>query len=687
MTSFNSLDELLLSVASMLKPAERLTVSQAAEKYRYVNSPGSYVGQWNNETAPMMVEVMDVFISRDFKGAAFCGPAQCGKTDSIVINTIVYAVKCEPMDMMLVCPTNVAGRDFSIRRIDRLHLHSTEVGAMLLPGSDADNTFDKRYRNGMLFSISWPTPTELAGKPIGRIVLTDYDRMPLDVGGDGNPFDLASKRTTTFGSYAMTFAESSPSHPIENTKWVRRTSHEAPPCQGILSVYNRGDRRRWYWPCPSCGTYFEGTFEMLTYERHPGWTNLEIAETVMMQCPHCPHHIHPDDRDEMQQRGRWVKDGQNVDKEGNIFGTAPRTMLASFWMNGVAAVFTNWKNLVAQYLDACDDYDRTGSEDALKKFYNNDLGMPYVPKSIADLRLPEVLKGRAEKVREQHVPEGVRFLVATIDVQKNMFKVQVTGILPGKPFDTIIVDAFEIRKSKRVDQDGERLWVKPHAYLEDWDEITEHVLNKEYPLDDDSGRMMSIKFTACDSHGKDGVTSKAYDYYRKLRETNEHRRFILLRGDPTVGIPRTRITYPDSSRKDIKAGARGEIPVLQLNSNLLKDDLNGRLDVIEPMKGMFRMPDWLPDRCYAELCVEVKTDKGWENPSNLRNETWDLSYYTIGLCVSELLRVEHIDWSNPPGWCAPWDSNLLVRKEAEPAPFANTIKSAHNFADLAKALA
>nr|WP_285222385.1 phage terminase large subunit family protein [Escherichia coli] len=21
-------------------------------------------------------------------------------------------------------------------------------------------------------------------------------------------------------------------------------------------MYNRGDRRRWYWPCPHCGEYF-----------------------------------------------------------------------------------------------------------------------------------------------------------------------------------------------------------------------------------------------------------------------------------------------------------------------------------------------------------------------------------------------------------------------------------------------
>lgn len=687
---FKSIGEIILSVAEILQPSERLTVSQAAERYRYVNQPGAYVGPWFNKTTPMMVEPMDTFTSRDYSGLIFVGAAQTGKTDSLVINTLAHAVKCEPMDMMIVSPTMTAARDFSIRRIDRLHRHTDAVGDMLMPGADADNKFDKHYRNGMLLTLSWPTPTELAGKPIGRIVMTDFDRMPDDVAGDGNPYDLASKRTTTFGSYAMTLAESTPSRPVENLKWIPRTLHEAPPAKGILALYNRGDRRRWYWPCPheACGQYFEGTFEMLTYERREGMTNLEVAESTRMKCPHCGKDIHPDQRDDMQQRGRWVKDGQGVDKDSHVFGPQPRTMIASFWLRGVAAAFTNWKKLVSAYLDASDDYDRTNSEEALTKFYNNDLGEPYYPKAMQDVRLPESLKAHAEReLPERRVPAGVRFLVGLCDVQQNMWVVQVFGILPGRPFDTVLIDRFDVKYSQRLNEADERLWVKPASYLEDWDELTEHVILKEYPLDDDSGRMMGMKYVGCDSGGKDGVTTMAYNFYRRLREQNLHRRFVLIKGDATPNQPRARINYPDSSRKDSKAGARGDIPVLMLNSNLLKDDLNGRLDVLEPGKGMYRTPGWLDDKFYAELCSETRSGKGWLNPSGHRNEAWDLSYYCIGLCVSELLRVEHLSWDNPPGWAAEWDSNDMVRAVEETPRFANTIKSTYDFSTFGKALA
>jgi len=691
MIHFKSVGGIIVSLAEMLRPPEQLSVAQASAKYIYLNTPGAYVGPWKNTTAPYMIEPMNTFTSSEYSGEVFVGPAQSAKTQALILNVLAYSIKVEPMDLMLVSPTMLDGRDFSIRRVDRLHFYSPKIGELLIPGANNDNTFDKHYSNGMLFTIGWPTRSQLAGKPIGRVVLTDRDRMDDDIEGDGEPFDLAAKRTTTFGRYAMTLAESSPSRPVENLKWIPKSPHEAPPCKGILGLYNRGDRRRWYWPCPHCSTYFEGRFDMLTYlskDEAPDMTNLERSESVRMGCPACGALIHPDERDEMQQWGVWVKDGQGVTNEGKVFGPKPRTAIASFWLNGVAAAFTNWKKLISNYLDAADDFERTGSEDGFKKFYNNDLGEPYIPKNTNDLRLPETLKARAEKgLPERQVPEGVRFLVALVDVQKNMWRVNVYGILPGAPFDTLVIDRFDIRKSKRTDGDGDQLWVKPHSYLEDWDEITTHVIDKEYPLGDGSGRMMGIKFTGCDSGGKEGVTTMAYNYYRRLREQNKHRRFILTKGDPTPGAPRTRITYPDSQRKDMKAGARGDIPLLMLSSNMLKDDLNGRLDCMMPGKGMFRFPDWLPDQFYSEMCAEVRTQKGWENPSSSRNEDTDLSYMMIGLCVSELIRVEHLNWENPPGWAAPLDKNDLVRAEEQAPRFSSVVHSPHDFAALGKALA
>lgn len=661
--SYAHIGELISDVADGFAPPKRMSVSQAAGAYRYVNNPGSYVGPWDNKTAPYLVEPMDELGSKRYSGLAFCGPAQSGKTDALDINFIVYTVKVSPMDMIIYSPTNTAARDFSIRRVDRLHRHSPEVGSMLLRRPDADNKFDKQYSNGVLLSLSWPSVTELAGKPIPRVVITDYDRIPDDIDGDGSAFDLGSKRTTSFMSFGMTCAESSPSRDLTDTKWLRRTPHEAPPVKGILGLYNRGDRRRWYWPCPHCHEYFEGNFNMLTWDRTE--TNLlSAADTVRMVCPHCAKKIHQTRRNAMQLKGHWLKDGQKIDKHRRITGAEPRTRIASFWLNGVAATFTNWTKLVQIYLEADAEFQSNGSEEALKKFFNNDLGEPYTPRAVQSQRTPEDLMGRKEIFGTKDrpvVPENVRFLIATIDVQLNSFKVQVHGVLPGLPADLVVIDRFDVHLSaNRKDRDDQRAWVKPGVYAEDWDLLIEQVLLKTYPLADDSGRTMQIKATACDSGGKAGVTSQAHAFFRRLRKQGYAPRFILVKGDPLPGAPRTRISYPDSSDGKNKAASQGDVPVLMLASNTLKDMLSNRLECVEPGKGLVSYADWLPDWFFSELVSETRTEKGWAKIGKSRNEAWDLLYYCLGVLSGPMIKIDVFNWDEPKPWARPWDENALV---------------------------
>lgn len=637
-----------------------------------------------------MVEPQNTLASRNHSALIFVGPSQAGKTESLILNFIAYAAIQDPMDMILYNPSMAAARDFSVRRIDRLNYNSPEMSRRLVKARETDTKFQKIYSSGMILNLSWPTVTELAGKPVGRVMLTDYDRMIEDIGGEGSPFDLAFMRTTTFGSLRMTVAESSPSRPIEDPRWIASTPHEAPPCTGILGLYNRGDRRRWYWPCARCGEYFEGKFE------HLQWDNtgspLESGETVRMICPVCSGRIEPNDRAVMQEYGLWLKDGQSLDAEGKIVGKGLRTETASFWLNGVAAGFQSWGEIVTKYLNAEREYEQTQSEQSLQQFFNNVIGAPYKSKVEELLRLPEVLHARAEPLGEYVVPDWVRLLIATVDVQKNLFVVQIHGIGPGTPFDVAVIDRYQIRKSNRLDHDGEREWCKPASYVEDWDLLIDEVMLRTYPVADGSGRDMQIKLTLCDSggfnlHRGEGVTTMAYDFYRSLRQRGYANRFHLVKGDGRPAAPRTWIDYPDQRRKDKLATARGDVPVLFLNANVLKDSLSARLDCIVAGKGMIHFADWLPVWFYKELCAENRTEKGWVNTQGTRNEAWDLLYYALGACASPLLMIEKIDWSRPPSWAAEWDRNPLVSKPDEKDRLNTGEPVVYDFSNLGKALA
>ena len=73
---YSSLSDILVELSSILQPPERLTVSQWAEKYRYVDNRGSYVGYWKNSTTPYMVEPMDMLSSSIHDGVIMVAPAQ-----------------------------------------------------------------------------------------------------------------------------------------------------------------------------------------------------------------------------------------------------------------------------------------------------------------------------------------------------------------------------------------------------------------------------------------------------------------------------------------------------------------------------------------------------------------------------------------------------------------------------------
>lgn len=667
-----------------LQDAERIRVSEAAEKYVRLNNIGSYVGPWKNSKTPYMVEPMDLLNSREKEGVIFVGPSQSSKTASLVCNWVAFSVACDPMDMIVYEKSQTAAKDFSIRRIDRLHRDSPDLQEKLVAyGKSGDNVFDKKYKNGMLLSLSWPSINEMSGRPVGRVAITDYDRMADSVDGEGSPFDVARARIRTFRKSGKIMAESSPSRDMLDPHWTAKRRHEGPPCGGIVGLYNRGDMRRFYWPCPFCNDYFEGSFGMLEWESTSDL--VAASESAHMCCPACRKKIEFDWREQMNSAGIWLNPSQRVEK-GKRVGPEWDCPNASFWLKGPAAAFSTWGQLVSKWIEAERDYESTGSQEALKTTTNTDQAEVWTPRGVETITTPEELQSQAVDLPKREVPLSVRFLLAQVDVQGGHWVVQVFGVQPselGIKYDIVFIDRFKIDRSHRLDENGDKKETRPAAHPEDWDLITEQVIDKMYPLENGAGHM-PIWMTVCDSGGKKGTTSNAYAYWLRLRAQNKHRRFFLCKGDPKPDKPRVHIELPDSQRKDRLAQARGEIPIMFFNSNVLKDQAHNMLMRTEA-GGRIYTPSWFPDYFYQELTVEIRGPKGWDNPKKKRNEAWDCLYYGIGQCVH--LKVDQIDWDHPPVWALPWDKNhLVVLKATEVNEFAKSEERVQSLSSLGQLL-
>lgn len=696
---WGSIEKIALAAADMIRPNARMTVSEWAEKNRYLNNPGSYVGPWRNSKAPYLIEVMDCLTSLDHRAVAFAASARSGKSD-IWFNWHGYTVDCDPADMIVYFMSRHYAEDWSQSELDKVY-HAKEPGKkrslfqrLLAPGKRNRTLTRIRFLSGMLLRLSWPAITEMSGKTIPRTALNDMDHMDQDVAKMGHPFYLAMKRTGSFKRYGMTYAESTPGFEVVDPHaWIASSPHEAPPVvDGILKIYNHGDRRRWYWKCPSCSNAFEPSFEHLDWDDTLP-TISECAATVHMVCPHCSHKMTQDAREKIHagypETCRWLKEGETWDADGVVHGKGVPNDIASFWLKGPAAFGQSWFEIVKEFLQAMEDYESTGSITALKSNMELSQGEPYQPPRNQLARLPETLKSRAEDwgaglsfdVKEPSVPDWVHFLVATVDVQARSFVVQITGV---GPTGFTLVDMFKIRHSNRHDESDIRrpiLPIDPAGHEEDWDFIQSMVIEASYPLADGSGRRMPIKITGCDSGGRLGVTVNAYNYWRKLRDdesgVGHHRRFHLIKGEPSKSAPRRMTRYPDSNRNDRHSGARGDVPVQFLNSNLMKDQLDAILIREDDMGLRWRYPRWAPDFYYKQMTSEKRTIKGWEAPSGRRNEAWDLSYYAIGVCLHTDINWEKMRWDDIdslPGWAKPWDQNdlIMLPKQSNPMVAAET---------------
>ena len=653
--------ELRKNTAGIIRAPRRMPVAEAVHKYMRVPVGVGNSVEWDPNLAPYVVEPMNCLASREYDAVIFVGPARTGKTIGLIDGWVVYNVVCDPSDMLIIQMTEEKAREHSKKRLARTFRVSPEVACRLSPSRNDNNVHDRTFLAGNYLKIGWPSINIMSSSDFKCVALTDYDRFPEDIDGEGDGFSLASKRTTTFMSAGMTLVESSPGREITNTKWRRKSPHEAPPTTGILSLYNRGDRRRWYWPGPHCGEYFQPVMEAMTGYRETS-DPVKASEAAHIDCPHCSGMITADRKRELNGKGVWLREGQTIDREGNISGEARRSRIASFWMEGPAAAYQTWAQLVYKLLTAEQDYEATGSEETLKTVINTDWGLPYLPRAASEQRRADVLMLRAEDYGKRLVPPKVRFLLASVDVQggkKRRFVVQIIGY--GENGERWLVDRYNIRQSLRCDENGEAQQVHPGSYPEDWQLLITDVLEKTYALQSDPSRRMPILAMAVDSGGEDGVTDNAYKFWRQCRRDGLGKRVYLIKGDSTRRQKIITKTHPDNTgRSDRRADARGEVPVYLLQTDLLKDQLSNNLERETPGAGYIHFPDWLGEWFYEELTYEERgTDGKWRKPGKGNNEAFDLFCYAHAVAV--LRGYEKIrDWEQPPAWAAAQESNSNI---------------------------
>lgn len=654
---FAGIEAPLAQALASLRPARRMSVTDCAEKYMKVNANGRWV-QFDRMVAPYMVEPADMMASRNWRELVFVGPARASKTLGLLQVGLAYAIMIDPSPIYITHMGQTKAKEWVENEVAPMIRNSPDLAERQGKGISDRNVFSKRFIGGARLGVGWPTPENWAGRTSQFEFITDIDRMKTDIGGEGTPFGLASKRVETLGSRGMAVAESSPGYPVLDDGWIAKSVHELPPCEGIVGLYNGGTRARWYWQCLDCHDVFEPRIDRLHFD--PDLPPSQAGAAAQMVCPHCGSLIASDQKPAMNRaalagQGGWLHESDDGDLVRVDDPRIRSVLRLSYHLNGAAAAFSSWANIITRLRVAETHVQKMGEERDMQVIVNTDIGLPFRPKLTEESGVLSLqkLRGQALPMARGVAPSWVRFITITIDVQGHYFPVQVMGW--GLDGTRCIIDRFDLSVvPPEAPAAGDRV-LDPGKYSEDW-AVLERLHDQSYQVE---GSSYALKPIACvvDFHGAPGVSDNAEKFLRARRKDGLGGVWYVSRGWGGFHH-RSRVWYETPERASNGKRARS-IKILNIAVDRLKDSISASLSQEQAGAGGYLISDWLSEEQLTEFTAELRTAKQWQKRRGMiRNESMDLSVQA--LAIAEYKGLLRIDPEAPPEWACLSRENIFA---------------------------
>ena len=393
-----ALKELAVFTLSLFRPPARMTVSEWADKNRVlVSESSSEPGRWRTDRAPYQREIMDSFTQSGIWQIVIMSSAQSGKSEC-EINMLGYAIDNDPGPMLYIQPTDKVAEDYSKRRLQPMFNACPTLCDKVYKARsrDAMNTITmKTFPGGSLAIIGANSPSDLASKPVRYIFMDETDRFPASAGTEGDPQELAERRTETFR---------------DNRKIVKTSTPTIKGKSRIESDYMSGTQEEWRTECPYCKQYSFIQFNDIHFTKterkmENGETDYSIA-SVAWRCPSC--HRETGEYETKRLPAKWVSSNPKAIENG----------IRSFRLNAFMSPWSDWKDICWKFLRSCKDPEK------LKVFHNTVLGESWEMRF--ENGLEEELYNRREHY-EAEVPTGVLLLTMGMDTQDNRLEYEVVG--------------------------------------------------------------------------------------------------------------------------------------------------------------------------------------------------------------------------------------------------------------------
>jgi len=379
-----------------MEPPDDLTVTGWAEAHRRLSSEASAEpGAWRTERTPYLREPMDAFTDPRVRRIVMVAASQVGKSE-FENNCVGYIIDEDPGSILFIHPTTIDAKEYSKLRIAPMIRDCPTLRKKVSnPKSrDSGNTIlQKTYPGGILTLCGSTEAHSLASKPIRYVIGDERDRWAASAGNEGDPWELAMARQTTF----------------YNAKAVEVSTPTIKGASAIEASYAAGTMERWESECPHCGKYHEIRFADIRYEHSErivaGRKTYHVSK-VWYVCPDCA--CVSSEYTMKHAPAKWV--AANPDAYANG--------CRSFWLNAFVSSWATWTSIILKYLAAI------GQTSKLQVVYNTCFGELWEDRG--EIEDEDSLIARREEYTAE-LPEGVLVLTAGVDTQDDRMEYEIVG--------------------------------------------------------------------------------------------------------------------------------------------------------------------------------------------------------------------------------------------------------------------
>lgn len=570
------------ALAGMAPPSSILP-SQWCQKNYWINK-GPRQGYMVPD--PYQVEIMDAFARPEVREIIVKKPQQIGW--SAICNVFCFwSVDVHQDDVLMVQPSVDTAEKYAKERIEPgIESCQSLRDQLILPSAkhSGSTTRNKYFRSGgSIFVGSGSAPKELRSFSTGKIVLDERSGMAVDIGGEGDPGEIARGRGETYDD--LTVLEGS-------------TPAKPPGIDPIDTGYERSSKALFNVPCPFCNAmqplwwrHPQNPKEYMLKFDYDGATRRVHPGSVRYKCMHCGKSIDESWKVRMVHAGTWIHRRPEI-----------RTVLG-YWLNSLYLVAKpNWDSLAQKWIDA------QASPSKLRSFIHLQLAECFEEKgqSISPSWLRE-LANKDDRPRAV-VPDGAALLIITCDVQTaagGRLEAQVAAWFPNEA--AVLVD----HQTFAGDPLQRDVWEDFDAWrLAGWDHERGARMHAALALIDSSdGGTQDAVYAYCQPRMAEGVfplkgtnSISAAGYAQDSFTRKNTIRFFLVATDATKQAVYSRLSQPVGQMRSIA------------------------------------LPAWCSDEYLAQVCAEkrVRTENpktggvtfAWHKTRD-RNEGLDLWSYQI----------------------------------------------------------